>query len=255
MPTPTPAQAEETDPKRREAAPLKPQRVRRGPWLTEIYRSALGKKYAMAISGIILLSYVFLHMVGNLKIYFGAEDLNTYAHWLRELGYPLLPWSGALWIMRIGLIAAFVVHIHAAYALTVTNRRARPDVYESDRNYVAANFAARTMRWTGVIVLLFVAFHLMDLTFGNANPEFVRGEVYDNIVTSFSRPLVSAFYIVANLALALHIYHGAWSLFQSMGWNKPRFNRWRKQFAVGFAVIIAVGNISFPVAVLTGIVS
>jgi succinate dehydrogenase / fumarate reductase, cytochrome b subunit len=255
MATPTPAQADEIDPQERAAAPIRPERVRRGLWLTEIYRSALGKKYAMALSGIVLLVYVFLHMVGNFKIYMGADELNTYAHWLRELGYPALPYSALLWILRIGLLAAFVIHVHAAYALTVTNRRARPQVYESEREYVAANFAARTMRWTGIIVLLFVIFHLMDLTWGNANPEFVRGEVYDNVVASFSRWPVALFYVVANLALALHIYHGAWSLFQTMGWNKPRFNLWRKYFAVGLAVVIGVGNISFPIAVLTGIVS
>ncbi len=157
--------------------------------------------------------------------------------------------------MRSGLIVALVLHIHAAYALTVMNRRARRVSYESDRDYVAANFAARTMRWTGVIVLLFIGFHLADLTWGNANPEFVRGEVYQNVVASFSRWPVAIFYIVANLALGLHIYHGTWSLFQSMGWNKPRFNVLRKQFAVAFTVVIVIGNLSFPIAVLTGIVS
>jgi succinate dehydrogenase / fumarate reductase, cytochrome b subunit len=255
MATPTPARADEIDPGKRAPSPVEPERVRRRPWLLELYRSALGKKYAMALSGIVLLVYVFLHMVGNLKIYMGAEELNTYAHWLRELGYPALPYSALLWILRIGLLGAFVVHIHAAYALTVTNRRARPQPYESEREYVAASFAARTMRWTGIIVLLFVIFHLMDLTWGNANPEFVRGEVYDNVVASFSRWPVSAFYIVANVALTVHIYHGTWSLFQSMGWNNPRFNHWRRQLAIWLAVIIGVGNVSFPVAVLTGIVS
>lgn len=254
MPTPTPAQADEVEPKRR-ARPEAPETARRTPWLLELYRSALGKKYVMALTGIVWLGYVFAHMVGNLKIYFGPEEMNHYAHWLRELGYPALPYSGLLWIMRSGLIIALILHIHAAYALTVMNRRARPTPYQTKRDYVVANFAARTMRWSGVIVLLFIVFHLADLTWGNANPEFVRGEVYDNVVASFSRWPVAAFYIVANLALGLHIYHGTWSMFQSMGWNKPRFNIWRKQFAVAFTAVIVIGNLSFPIAVLTGIVS
>jgi succinate dehydrogenase / fumarate reductase, cytochrome b subunit len=254
MPTPTPSEAERID-AHQQAEKRQPERMRRTNMFLELYRSALGKKYVMAITGIIGLGYVFAHMVGNLKMYFGPEELNTYAHWLRDLGYPALPHTALLWMMRMVLIVALVLHVHAAYALTVMNRRARRTSYSSDRDWVAANFAARTMRWTGVIVLLFIAFHLADLTWGQANPEFVKGEVYDNVVASFSRPLVSAFYIVANLALGVHIYHGAWSLFQSMGWNKPRFNPWRKQFAIGFTAVIVIGNLSFPVAVLTGIVS
>jgi succinate dehydrogenase / fumarate reductase cytochrome b subunit len=144
--------------------------------------------------------------------------------------------------------------VHAAYALTRINRRARPDAYRSKRDYVAADFASRTMRWTGVIVLLFVVFHLLDLTWGPANPDFVAGDPYGNVVASFQRWPVALVYIAANLALALHLYHGAWSLFQSLGWSHPRWNRWRRRFAVAFTVLVAGGNISFPIAVLTGVV-
>jgi succinate dehydrogenase / fumarate reductase, cytochrome b subunit len=223
-------------------------------WLSELYRSALGKKYVMAITGIILMGYVLAHMVGNLKLYLGAESLNTYAEWLRNLLYPALPHSGGLWIFRVVLIVAFLLHIHAAYALTVTNRKARPTRYQSKRDYVAASFAARTMRWTGIIVLLFVIFHLLDLTLGYANPGFVEGDVYRNLVASFSRVPVALFYILANLALGLHLYHGAWSLFQSLGWNNRRFNHWRRYFAIAFAALVTAGNVTFPIAVLTGIV-
>jgi succinate dehydrogenase / fumarate reductase, cytochrome b subunit len=229
---------------------------RRRPWLLEVYGSALGKKYAMAISGLVLMVYVFLHMVGNLKLYFGAEAMNEYGEWLRIFGAPAIPGGWALWGMRILLVVAFVVHIHAAAALTLTNRRARPERYQSRRDYVAADFAARTMRWTGVIVLLFVLFHLADLTFGYANPDFQgHANVYHNVVVSFSRPVVSGFYIIANLALGLHLYHGAWSLFQTMGWNNPRFNPWRRWFAIAFAIVVAGGNVSFPIAVLVGVVA
>lgn len=227
---------------------------RRSFWALELYRSGVGKKWVMAVTGIALLGYVFFHMLGNLKLYFGAGDLNHYAEWLRELLVPFFPRTVTLWLLRIGLAAAFVLHIHAAYALTRMNHRARPDRYVGGRDYVAANFASRTMRWTGVIVGLYVIFHLADLTWGNANPEFVRGDTYGNLVASFEREPVALIYIVANVALGLHIFHGTWALFQSLGLNNPRFNRWRVVFARGFAVVIVLGNVSFPLAVMTGIV-
>ena len=117
---------------------------------------------------------------------------------------------------------------------------------------MAADFAGRTMRWTGVIVALFVVFHLLDLTWGTANPDFVRGDPYHNLVASFSRVPVAVVYIVANLALAVHLYHGAWSLFRSLGMSHPRLNAWTRRFAVGFAGVILVGNVSFPIAVQAG---
>jgi succinate dehydrogenase / fumarate reductase cytochrome b subunit len=237
------------------ATPQKPGRQRR-PWVLEVYRSALGKKYVMAVTGMILMGYVLVHMVGNLKLYLGSEALNHYGEWLRDIGEPALPRTVLLWMIRGVLAVAFVLHIHAAYALTMMNNRARPlRRYRSKRDYVAASYASRTMRWSGVIVALFVLFHLMDLTWGNANPDFVRGDPYRNVVESFQRWPVAIVYIVANLALGLHLYHGAWSLFQSMGWSNRRFNRWRRYFGAVFAVVVAAGNISFPIAVLTGVVS
>ena len=240
---------------RTQAVAVDPKTLRKRNFVVEFYRSALGKKYTMAISGIILMGYVFAHMVGNLKLYFGPEGFDAYAEFLRAILYPILPNEFFLWIMRVILLAALILHVHAAYALTVMNRKARPDGYRSQRHYEAANFAGRTMRWTGIIVLLFVAFHLADLTFGTANPEFVAGDVYSNTVASFQRWPVSLFYIVANLALGVHLYHGGWSLFQSLGINRPRFNRWRRYFAVGFAAIVTVPNVSFPIAVLAGVIS
>ncbi|MDP8970168.1 MAG: succinate dehydrogenase cytochrome b subunit [Actinomycetota bacterium] len=236
----------------RAPAPTPP---RRRVWLLELYRSALGKKYVMAVTGIVLMAYVLAHMVGNLKIYLGRSELNQYAEWLRDMGYPALPHSALLWTVRTVLLISFVLHIHAAYALTVMNRRARPVGYQSKRDYVAASFAARTMRWTGVIVGLFVVFHLMDLTWGSANPQFIKADVYHNVVTSFQRWPVALVYVVANIALGYHLFHGAWSLFQSLGWNQRRFNHWRRYFAVAFATVIVVGNVSFPIAVVTGIVA
>ncbi len=227
---------------------------RKWPWPLDLYQAAVGKKWAMAVTGVMLLGFVLIHMIGNLKVYLGPEDINHYGEWLREIAVPALPRTVFLWLLRGGLIAAFAIHIHAAWSLTRMNHRARPTKYASDRDYVAANFASRTMRWTGIIVILFVVFHLADLTWGSANPDFVRGEVYHNMVESFSRVPVAAAYIVANLALAVHIFHGAWSLFASLGVSNPRLVRFRRSFAAGFAALILLGNISFPVMVQANVI-
>jgi succinate dehydrogenase / fumarate reductase, cytochrome b subunit len=228
---------------------------RKWPWPLDLYQSAVGKKWAMAITGIMLLGFVFVHMVGNLKAYLGPEDMNHYGEWLREIAVPALPRTVFLWLLRVGLVAAFAVHMHAAWALTRMNHRARRTKYASGRDYIAANFASRTMRWTGIIVILFVIFHLADLTWGSANPDFVRGEPYQNMVASFSRAPVALSYIVANMALAVHIYHGAWSLFASLGVSNPRIVRFRRTFAAVFAAMILLGNISFPVMVQLDVIS
>jgi succinate dehydrogenase / fumarate reductase cytochrome b subunit len=220
----------------------------------EFYRSAVGKKWVMALTGIMIMGFVFGHAIGNLKVYLGAQDINHYGEFLRELLFPLLPRTWFLWLFRLGLITAFALHIHSAATLTAMNRRANGAGYQQQRDWQAANAAGRSMRMTAVVIGLFILFHLADLTWGAVNPDFVRGDVYRNFVATFSRPAVALIYIVANLALALHLFHGAWSMFQSLGVNNPRWNAWRRSFAIGFAGLIAVINISFPIAVLTGIV-
>ncbi len=224
-------------------------------WPFDLYRSAVGKRYVMAVSGIVLMGYVAAHMVGNLKLYLGPHQIDRYAGWLRTMGEPVVPRGVALWVIRVVLLGALVLHLHAASTLTRIDVRARPERYRTRTEYIAANFASRTMRWTGVIVGLFVVFHLADLTWGSANPSFVRGSVYHNVVASFSRWPVALVYIVANVALGMHLYHGAWSLFQTLGWNHPRWNAWRRPFAVTFASVVAGGNILFPVMVLSGVLS
>jgi succinate dehydrogenase cytochrome b subunit len=232
---------------------------KRKPFLLDLYSTALGKKYVMAITGIIGIGFVIVHMIGNLKIYLGRVngeyDIDVYGEFLRNLLVPLLPRTYTLWILRIVLIGALALHLHAAYSLTVMNRRARPVKYQSKRDYVAADFAARTMRWTGIIVLLFLFWHIADFTWGWFNPDFVRGHVYRNVDASLSRLPVAILYIVANIALGIHLFHGCWSLFQSLGLNSPRFNQWRRGLAVAIATIIVVGNCSIPIAVQAGIVS
>jgi succinate dehydrogenase / fumarate reductase cytochrome b subunit len=229
------------------------------PFLLDLYSTAVGKKYAMAISGIAMMGFVLFHMIGNLKMYLGAEALDHYAEFLQELLYPILPKNVMLWILRGGLVSMLLLHLHAAWSLTMLNRHARPVKYQGARDYQVAKFASRTMRWTGIIVLAYLVWHLLDFTFGTVNAvgtdsTFVRGEVYNNVVRSLDRPVVAAFYVIANILLGIHLFHGAWSIFQSLGWNNPRFNNWRRGFATGFATIIVVGNVSFPIAVIAGIV-
>ncbi len=158
-----------------------------GHFLVRFWKSAVGKKWVMAVSGVILLFYVLAHMIGTLKVFLGSEEINRYAEWLRTLGEPAFPRTVVLWGMRSVLILAFFFHILAAYQLTRINRRARPVKYQSPRDYAAANFASRTMRWTGIIIALFLIFHLLDQTWGPANNHFVRGDPYDNLFYSFER--------------------------------------------------------------------
>ncbi len=223
-------------------------------WFGEITASAVGKKAMMAVSGIVLFGYVLLHMLGNLKLYEGPQKLNDYAGFLREVGSPLVPPEGLLWVVRAVLLAALVLHVWAAWSLTRMSRAARPRAYER-REAVAMSYASRTMRWGGVVLLLFVVYHLLHLTTGTAHGDFVRGDVYHNVVTGFRVWWVSLVYIVAQVALGFHLYHGLWSMFQTLGWNHPRYNAWRKWFAQAFAWVVTLGNVSFPLAVLSGIIT
>jgi succinate dehydrogenase / fumarate reductase cytochrome b subunit len=151
--------------------------------------------------------------------------------------------------MRVGLIGAFALHIHSAYSLSLMNRKA-DRAYADRRDYIAANYASRTMLWTGTITLLYIFFHLADLTWGWwLGDEYVRGDVYHNVVESMSALPIAIIYVVANCALALHIFHGTWSIFQSLGINNPKFNGLRRGIAGGLAGVILVGNLSFPLMV------
>ena len=235
---------------------------KRAPFPIAFYRSAVGKKWVMALTGIGLILFVVAHMVGNWKIFLpdidGVPEIDLYAEALRSLLFPLVPEHIVLWILRTGLIAIFLLHIHAAYSLTLINRRARTEAYEGPRTYVAANYASRTMRWSGTIFGFFVLFHLADLTWGAqpaAPATWEHGEVYANFIATFSRAPVTLFYVISMALLGIHLYHGAWSMFQSLGLNHPRFNVWRRGFAVSLAVLVFVGNAIMPLAVLFGFVA
>ncbi|HEX6160816.1 MAG TPA: succinate dehydrogenase cytochrome b subunit, partial [Thermoanaerobaculia bacterium] len=194
--------------------------------------------------------------VGNLKLYLGAVHMNEYAYFLKAIGTPAVPETGVLWLMRLLLLVCVVLHIHAAWALTRMSSAARPVAYRT-HEHVKASYASRTMRWGGVILLLFILYHLAHLTIGwdvAGEADFIRDDPYHNVVVGFRVWWVSALYIIANLALGLHLYHGVWSLFNSLGLNHRRFNAWRRHFATVFAVLVTAGNVSFPLAVLAGIV-
>ena len=231
-------------------------------WIGNFYRSSLGKKAVMAATGLILFGWIFMHMLGNLKLFMPAHAdkdgvlqpaLDIYAVGLRELGSPFLPETALLWVTRILLLVCVILHIHAAYALTRMSSAARPVDYR-DRQFVKATYASRTMRWGGVILLLFIIYHLLHLTTGQAHHNFEHGRVHHNVVSGFQVWWVSAVYILANLALGLHLYHGVWAMFGSLGVTNPRVEQWRRPFATAFAFLITIANISFPLAVLSGVV-
>jgi len=209
-------------------------------------RSTIGRKITMAVTGVILFGFVLGHMAGNLQLYLGPVVMNHYAVVLRQFLH-----GAGLWIVRAVLLLSVGLHIWSATTLTLDNWRARPVRY---RRWKAdgSDYASRTMRWSGYILAAFIVFHLLDLTLGSANPDFVRGDVYGNVVASFSRWPVALAYVVAMLLLGLHVRHGVWSLFRSLGVTHPRYIRAVKLLALLFALVIVVGNCSFPLAVLFG---
>lgn len=219
--------------------------------VTSFYASSVGKKITMAASGIILIGYVVLHMLGNLKVYQGAASFNAYAEGLRTIGEPFFGYGQLLWIARIILLAAVGLHLLAAYQLTRMSHRARRHSYR-EFDSLAFSYASRTMVWGGIIILAFVIYHLLDLTFGTVNPDFIPHNVYHNFVASFSRWPVSLAYIAAMIPLGLHLYHGTWSVFQTLGASHARYNRFRRPLALAIALVVVIGNISFPAAVLAG---
>lgn len=210
--------------------------------------SSIGKKILMAVTGFILFLFVVEHLIGNLLVYAGPKWLNAYGAALKV--EALVP---VLWGARIVLLLCVGVHMWAALTTTLMSWRARPEGYRETQR-LEATWASLTMRWGGLLILLFVIWHLMDLTWGNVNPGFAHGDVYGNVVRTFQRPAVAGFYILAMIGLGFHLYHGFWSGLQTLGANHPRFNGVRKRLAIALALIIALGNISIPLSVLTGVI-
>ncbi len=214
------------------------------PFLT----ATVGKKLVMAVTGVILFGFVIVHMLGNLQLYAGSEALNAYGLFLHTFLH-----GAGIWIFRAILLTAVVLHIWAMGALTLVNHRARPVAY---RRWKArdSTYASRTMRWSGVFLLAFIIYHLLHLSTGDVHPDFIPGDVYHNVVSGFQAVPVAVVYILATLALALHLFHGSWSMLQTLGLNHPRYNRLRNTVCIGLSALVVVGNLSFPVAVLTGLV-
>jgi len=210
--------------------------------------SSVGKKVVMAVTGIMLFGFVTVHMLGNLQAYMGEAPMNHYAEFLHTMIHGM-----GIWVFRGVMLVAVVLHGWAALSLTLSNMAARPVGYRATQ-VQAATFASRTMRWTGVILGLFIIYHLLHLTTGTVHPHFDPANPYKNFVTGFQAPLASAFYIVAQLCLGFHMWHGVWSLTQTLGWSHPRYDRLRRRFAYVMATLVAAVNISFPIAVLTGII-
>jgi succinate dehydrogenase / fumarate reductase, cytochrome b subunit len=216
------------------------------------YESTLGKKVVMAVTGVILFGYVLGHLIGNLQIYSADhQQINHYAHFLHS--HDIL-----LWIVRCGLLAAVGLHITASVQLWLLKQKARPTSYVK-KDDLPTSYAARTMIWSGPIIAAFVIFHVLHLTVGSVMPltSLPDGDmdVRTNVIAGFQHPAVAIFYIIAMALLCMHLYHGLWSMFQSLGINHPRYTPLIKKFAAVFAWFVAIGNISIPVAVLAGILT
>ncbi|MGW2563988.1 succinate dehydrogenase cytochrome b subunit [Streptomyces sp. NPDC001514] len=229
-------------------------RTGRRPSMTRtLWGSTVGKKTVMAVSGLIMLGYLVVHMMGNLKIFFGPDEFNAYGRWLRHMGEPFLHSHWGLWAARIVLLAAVVLHGVSAYQLSRRDIRARPSKYVHKRP--RASYATRTMRWGGIILGLFVVWHLLDLTTLTVNENAQHGRPYENVVATFSTWYGNTIYVTAMLALGLHVRHGFWSAAQTLGVGNATRDRVLKAAANLLALVLTVGFISVPVAVMTGVVS
>ncbi|CAM5384926.1 MULTISPECIES: succinate dehydrogenase cytochrome b subunit [Streptomyces] len=218
-----------------------------------LWHSTVGKKTAMAVSGVVMLLYLVAHMMGNLKIFFGPDELNGYGHWLRTVGEPFLHHEWFLWIARVVLLAAVLTHGVAAFQLSRRDIKARPSKYVHKK--ARTSYATRTMRWGGVILALFIVWHILDLTTLTVNPRAEAGHPYENLIASFDRWPVTTLYIVAMLALGLHIRHGFWSAAQTLGVGSAARDRVLKTVANLLALVLTAGFVAVPVAVVTGAVS
>ena len=219
-----------------------------------LWRTMIGKKVVMAATGVVLAGFVIAHMLGNLKIFSGPDEINAYSRFLRDVGMPELGYGQLLWLVRIVLLACVTLHITAAIQLTRLSWAARPSGYTVKRN-IETTFAARVMRWGGVLLAIFIVFHIMHFTLGAVGfkpGQFEDLHVYQNVVAGFSVWPVAAFYIVAMSALCLHLDHGIWSMLQTLGWSTARNAAALKILSRVIAIVVFVGFTSVPVAVLAG---
>lgn len=223
--------------------------------LKSLWNTTIGKKWVVAITGLILLLYVVAHMLGNLKTLQGAGDgspaIDRYAEWVRDVGSPVIPHEGVVWAVRAVLLIALVIHIYTIYLLTRRNYAARPTGHPAKR--VRGSFAARYMGITGLLILAFVVFHILHLTSGTIHPTpFESGEVYSNIHSAFDEWWIVAIYLVAVGMVGLHFRHGLWSANQTAGLDNPDRNWFWRTLGTTVTVVVVVGFAIVPVLVFTG---
>jgi succinate dehydrogenase / fumarate reductase cytochrome b subunit len=225
-------------------------------WALTLYRSTIGKKVIMAVTGLILVGFVIGHMAGNLQVFIGAAKINAYSAFLKSTGE-------LLWLVRLGLLVAVLLHILMAWQLTRIAANARPIDYDR-REPQASTLASRTMRWGGVLLLAFIVFHILHFTTGTVfpiasrpdplYPAFSHTDVYGNLISAFHNPWVVAFYLVAMLFLMLHLFHGAWSSVRTLGLSKPSRHPLHRRVSTAIALIVWLGFTAVPVAVFLGVI-
>ncbi len=214
--------------------------------LLSFWRSTIGKKVVMGVTGLIGLGFVVGHMAGNLQAFSGEEKIDAYGALLHG------PLHELLLLSRVVLIAAVVLHITAAYQLTMLSRAARPLDY-ANRKPQVSTLASKTLRWGGVLLLVFIVFHILHFTVGTVHPDFVAGRVYRNLSTGFAVKWVAAFYLVAMVALGMHLYHGAWSSMRTLGLARQSAHPLKRYLPMALAIVISVGFAAIPLAFLVGV--
>lgn len=221
------------------------------------YNSTIGKKIVVAVTGLMLFGFTIAHMAGNFKALAGfAEDgghkLDHYAVFLRTMGEQVLGHEGLLWALRLGLIAAFVLHVVTIVQLVKRNKEARPVGYKVRKNF-KSTLASRVMAFSGAWLFIFIVLHLLHLTLGKVFiDDFRHGEVYHNIYISFKQPAVLVIYLLAMLSLSMHVFHGVWSVFQTLGVNSPDKNKLFKSIAITSALVLFLGFMSVPASIYFG---
>ncbi|MCI5064680.1 succinate dehydrogenase cytochrome b subunit [bacterium] len=224
--------------------------------LIRFYRSTVGKKFVVALSGLVLLGFVVGHVAGNLKAFMGYDKagehkLDHYAEFLRTFGSDILGYTGFLWIARVVLIGALVLHVVTIIQLRARNAKANPDRYQGN-NYRASTVAARSMFWGGLLLFTFIVYHILHFTTGTVHPSFEHGAVYANIYSAFQNPWITVFYVISMTALGLHLYHGGWSLFQTLGIDNPDWNPIIRLKVQALSVLVVIGFVSVPLAIFFG---
>ena len=215
--------------------------------LALFWQSSVGKKVVMGVTGLILVAYLITHVLANLLVFDGPDRINRYATLLHASG-------AALWGARLVLLAALILHVVAATQLTLRSRAARPVSYAGGRDPQVSTFAARTIRWGGVVILLFLIYHILHFTTGAAHPDFVELNPYHNVTTGFRNPFVAAVYLLAMLAVGLHLYHGVWSSGRSLGVSPPSPRPLHRTAALLLGVFVWLGFTAIVIAGFLGLI-